>query len=66
MGSYRDLETYKKAYSLAMELFEISKSFPSEEKFSLTDQVRRSYWSVCTNLGEAYRQKNRIELFSKY
>lgn len=57
MGSYKDLETFKKAYALAMEIFEISKSFPKEEKYSLTDQVRRSSRSVCTNFGEAYRRR---------
>ncbi len=57
MGSYKDLETFKKAYALAMQIFEISKSFPPEEKYSLTDQVRRSSRSVCANFGEAYRRK---------
>lgn len=57
MGSYKDLEVYKKAYASAMEIFEISKSFPAEEKYSLTDQVRRSSRSVCANLGEAYRRR---------
>ena len=57
MGSYKDLEAFKKAYSLAMEIFEISKSFPSDEKYSLTDQVRRSSRSVCANFGEAYRRR---------
>ena len=57
MGSYKDLEVYKKAHALAMAIFEISKSFPAEEKYSLTDQVRRSSRSVCANLGEAYRRR---------
>ena len=57
MGSYKDLEAFKKAYALAMEIFEISKSFPKEEKYSLTDQVRRSSRSVCANFGEAYRRR---------
>jgi len=52
-----DLLAYKKGFSLAMEIFEISKSFPKEEKFSLTDQIRRSSRSVCANLGEAYRKR---------
>ena len=54
MGSYRNLMLYKNAYKLSMEIFEISKTFPKEEKYSLTDQVRRSSRSVCTNFGEAY------------
>lgn len=53
MGSYKDLEAFKKAFALAMEIFEISKSFPKEEKYSLTDQVRRSSGSVCANFREA-------------
>lgn len=39
-----------------MEIYEISKSFPAEEKYSLTDQIRRSFRSVCTNIGEAWRK----------
>lgn len=57
MGSYKDLVVFKKAYSLSMDIFEISKSFPKEEKYSLTDQIRRSSRSVCTNFGEAYRRR---------
>jgi four helix bundle protein len=57
MGSYKDLEVFKKAYSLAMDIFEISKSFPPEEKYSLTDQIRRCSRSVCANLGEPYRRR---------
>jgi four helix bundle protein len=57
MGSYKDLEVFKKAYSLAMDIFQISKSFPPEEKYSLTDQIRRCSRSVCANLGEAYRRR---------
>lgn len=59
MSAYNFKETtvYKKAFSLAMDIFEISKSFPKEEKYSLTDQVRRSSRSVCANLAEAYRKK---------
>jgi four helix bundle protein len=52
-----DLLAYKKGFSLAMSIFEISKSFPKEEKYSLTDQIRRSSRSVCANLGEAYRKR---------
>jgi len=57
MGDYKDLIVYQKAYKLAMDIFEESKKFPSEEKFSLTDQVRRSSRSVCANLAEAYRKR---------
>lgn len=57
MGTYSDLDLFKKAYKLAMDIFAVSKSFPPEEKYSLTDQVRRSSRSVCTNFGEAYRRR---------
>lgn len=54
---YKDLIVYQKAYKLAMEVFQVSKKFPSEEKYSLTDQIRRSSRSVCANLGEGYRKR---------
>ena len=63
MGYYKDLLTFKKAYDLAMEIFILSKKFPVEEKYSLTDQVRRSYRSVCTNIAEAYRRKRYKDYF---
>ena len=47
--SAKDLKVYRKAYELAMEIFNISKTLPGEEKFSLTDQIRRSSRSVCAN-----------------
>jgi len=56
-GSFRDLTVYKKAFALAMEIFKTSKQFPPEEKYSLTDQIRRSSRSVCTCVGEAYRKR---------
>ncbi|MBX2964923.1 MAG: four helix bundle protein [Cyclobacteriaceae bacterium] len=56
-GTFRDLTVYKKAFALAMEIFKKSKKFPSEEKYSLTDQVRRSSRSVCACVGEAYRKR---------
>jgi four helix bundle protein len=56
-GSFRELTVYKKAFELAMEIFEISKGFPKEEKYSLTDQIRRSSRSVCVCVGEAYRKR---------
>ena len=48
---------YERSFSLAMEIFEVSKSFPKEEKYSLTDQLRRSSRSVCANISEAYRKR---------
>lgn len=53
----RNLTVYKKAFALAMEVFEITKKFPKEEKYSLTDQMRRSSRSVCSSIGEAYRKR---------
>jgi four helix bundle protein len=55
--SFRDLTVYKKAFSLAMEIYQLSKKFPQEERYSLTDQVRRSSRSVCSCVGEAYRKR---------
>jgi four helix bundle protein len=55
--SAKDLTVYQKAYALAMEIFAVSKGFPAEEKFSLTDQIRRSSRSVCTNLREAWGKR---------
>ena len=54
---HRELEVYKLAFKCAMEIFEISKSFPKEEIYSLTDQIRRSSRSVCANIGEAFRKR---------
>jgi hypothetical protein len=55
--NFKETTLYKKAFEQAMAIFEISKIFPSEEKYSLIDQVRRSSRSVCANLAEAYRKK---------
>jgi len=50
IDSPKELNVYKKAYSLAMEVFELTKSFPVEERFALTSQIRRSSRSICLNL----------------
>jgi S23 ribosomal protein. len=63
INSVRDLEVYKLAFSSAMEIFEISKSFPKEERYSLTDQVRRSSRSVCANLAEGWRKRRYKAVF---
>lgn len=63
MGNYRDLLVFIKGYELAMEIFILSKKFPPEEKYSLTDQIRRSSRSVCTNLVEAYRRRRYKDYF---
>ena len=57
IDSAKDLEVYKKAYSLAMEIFQLSKTFPRDERYSLTDQIRRSSRSVCLNLREAWAKR---------
>jgi len=54
---HQELEVYKKAFDLAMQIFEISKSFPKEEMYSLTDQIRRSSRSVCSNIAEGWRKR---------
>jgi four helix bundle protein len=55
--THRDLEVYRKGFDAAMRIFELSKSFPKEETYALTDQVRRSSRSVCANLAEAWRKR---------
>ena len=60
---YKEFLAYKKGYQLAMLVFKVSKRFPQEEKYSLTDQIRRSSRSVCTNLAEAYRRRRYKDYF---
>jgi four helix bundle protein len=57
INSAKDLEVYKKAYELAAKIFELTKSFPAEERFALTSQIRRSSRSVCLNLREAWAKR---------
>jgi len=54
---FQELFAYEKTFALAMKIFEITKSFPKEEKYSLTDQIRRSSRSVSANIAEAYRKR---------
>ena len=63
INSVRDLEVYKLAFESAMEIFEVSKSFPKEEIYSLTDQIRRSSRSVCVNLAEGWRKRRYKAVF---
>jgi len=63
VNSFRELIVYQKAYKLALEIFEISKNFPKEERYSLTDQIRRSSRSVTSNIAEAWAKKHYIKLF---
>jgi four helix bundle protein len=55
--SFRELTVYRRAFEQAMRIFEATKTFPKAEQFSLTDQIRRSSRSVCTNIGEAWRKR---------
>ena len=55
--SHRELDVYKMAFEAAMKIFQLSKKFLKEETFSLTDQIRRSSRSVCSNLAEAFRKR---------
>ena len=55
--THEDLDVYQLAFKAAMKIFELSKKFPAEERYSLTDQIRRSSRSVCSNLAEAWRKR---------
>ena len=57
LNSAKDLDVYKKAYALAMEIFQISKTFPAEERYALAGQIRCSSRSVCLNLREAWAKR---------
>ena len=58
---FEQLTVYKMAYVLAMQIFRVSSGFPKEEKYALTDQIRRSSRSVCANLAEAYRKRQYLK-----
>ena len=61
--SVRDLDAYKMAFEAAMRIFHLTKGFPVEERYSLTDQIRRSSRSVCSNLAEAWRKRRYKAVF---
>ena len=63
LNSIRDLDVYNMAFDTAMIIFKISKAFPKDEKYSLTDQVRRSSRSVCSNLAEGWRKRKYQAVF---
>jgi len=54
---HTDLEVYQRAFDVAMRVFDLSKGYPKEETYSLTDQIRRSSRSVCSNIAEAWRKR---------
>lgn len=55
--SHRDLRVYQGAFAIAMKIFEVTKRFPIEERYSMVDQIRRSSRSVCANLAESWRKR---------
>lgn len=61
--SYRELNVYRQAFDAAMQIFELTKSFPTEERYSLVDQMRRSSRSVCANIAEAWRKRRYRQAF---
>ncbi len=64
MNGHKSLKVFQLSYRLAMEIFELSKRFPVEEKYSLTDQIRRSSRSVSANISEAYRKRQYPNAFA--
>jgi four helix bundle protein len=63
LQGHRDLRVYQLAYGLAMEIFHLSKHFPREETYSLTDQIRRSSRSVAANIAEGFRKRQYPNMF---
>lgn len=61
--SYRDLIVFQKSYKVSMEIFKLSQSYPKEERYSLTDQIRRSSRSVTANLAESWAKRRYIKVF---
>lgn len=60
---YKDLKVFQTAYQLSLEIFELTKNFPKDEKYSLVDQIRRSSRSVCANISEAWYKRKYSKLF---
>ena len=63
---FTDLDVYTLAYKLAMEIFEITKSYPTSEKYSLTDQINRSSRSVCANIAEGWGKRVYVADFKRH
>jgi four helix bundle protein len=63
LKGYRDLKVYQLAYKLAMEVYNESKGFPKDERFSLTDQIRRSSRSIAANIAEGFRKRQYPKMF---
>ena len=64
--SIKDLKVYSKAYQLALEVFELTKKFPKEETYSLTDQIRRSSRSVAINIREGFAKRKYEQVFIRH
>src|SRR4030043_607691 len=60
---FRDLEVYKRAFAAAMRIYQVTKEFPVDERYSLIDQIRRASRSVCSNLAEAWRKRKYSAVF---
>ena len=60
---FRDLDVYRKAFTAAMNIFNMTKAFPPVEKYSLVDQIRRASRSVCSNLAEGWRKRKYEAVF---
>ena len=60
---FRDLDVYQNAFETALRIYELSKKFPDDERYALTDQIRRSSRSVCTNIAEAWRKRRYTAAF---
>src|SRR5919205_4313755 len=63
LGGHRDLKVYQLAYRLAMEIFNETKNFPKDERYSLIDQIRRSSRSVAANIAEGFRKRQYPNMF---
>lgn len=64
--SYKDLKVYQQSYALAMDIFHLSKKFPKEELYSLTDQLRRSSRSVTANIVEGWAKRSYENIFKRH
>ena len=60
---FRDLDVYQRAFSAGMEIYELTKTFPADERYSMVDQIRRSSRSVCANLAEGWRKRRYSAVF---
>src|SRR5688500_10144352 len=64
MQGFRDLRVYQLSYELAMQVFRETKGFPIEERYALTNQIRRSTRGICANIAEGFRKRQYVAMFS--